>query len=210
MDLPSPDDYTFDLSGGAPCLDLPNTVSGRGAEAPVDHLRSFSDLVAWSRQGGLLDTTAAARLRRLATERAEEAAAVLGQAIELREALFALFAALAAGRAPAAGDLAILNRVLAGALDRLELAPAAGRYAWAWRQTPDRLDAPLGPVAWSAATLLVSPELTAIRECASPTCRWLFLDHSRNQSRRWCDMKTCGNRVKVRRHYQRQRAGGGG
>jgi predicted RNA-binding Zn ribbon-like protein len=63
-------------------------------------------------------------------------------------------------------------------------------------------------VARSAADLLVSSARTDVRECASETCSWLFLDLSPRRSRRWCSMKTCGNRDKVRRFYARQRAGG--
>lgn len=208
--LPHPAEHLFDLSGGALCLDLANTVSGRGAESPIERLGSYADLLAWARQSAVLAAPAAERLTRLAAGSPEAATAALARAVELREALFALFAAIAAHRKPPAGALATLNRFLAAALGRLQVERGAGGYAWSWRSEPASLDDLLGPAAWSAAGLLTSGELAAVRECASPTCRWLFLDHSRNQSRRWCDMKTCGNRVKVRRHYQRQRAGGGG
>jgi len=51
--------------------------------------------------------------------------------------------------------------------------------------------------------LLTSDRLSAVRECAADDCAWLFLDESRNRSRRWCDMKVCGNRQKARLHYHR-------
>ena len=69
------------------------------------------------------------------------------------------------------------------------------------------LSAPLWPVAHAAANLLVSDQVSRVRMCASDSCDWLFLDLSRNQMRRWCDMKTCGNRVKARRYYERSREG---
>ena len=62
----------------------------------------------------------------------------------------------------------------------------------------------LWPVAWSAAELLAQGPLERIRECpGQDTCGWLFLDLSKNASRRWCDMRVCGNRAKARRHYER-------
>jgi predicted RNA-binding Zn ribbon-like protein len=62
----------------------------------------------------------------------------------------------------------------------------------------------LWPIASSAADLLTSERLKKVRLCEAKTCTWLFLDESRNHSRRWCDMKVCGNREKARRHYQRE------
>jgi predicted RNA-binding Zn ribbon-like protein len=83
-----------------------------------------------------------------------------------------------------------------------------GTFAWGWASEPPDLRAPLWPVARSAADLLTSSDLAALRLCAADTCAWLFLDTSRNGSRRWCSMRTCGNRAKARRHHARVRAAG--
>src|ERR671930_579256 len=73
----------------------------------------------------------------------------------------------------------------------------ANGFAWV-------ADDVLAPVVWSAAELLTSGPLERVRECpGDDTCGWLFLDTSRNGSRRWCDMRTCGNRAKARRYYRR-------
>jgi predicted RNA-binding Zn ribbon-like protein len=64
----------------------------------------------------------------------------------------------------------------------------------------------LAPVLWSAADLVLAPATAPLRCCANPQCRWLFLDTSKGATRRWCAMSACGNRAKVRRHAQRQRA----
>jgi predicted RNA-binding Zn ribbon-like protein len=61
-------------------------------------------------------------------------------------------------------------------------------------------------VARSAAELLTSKELTSVRECAGYDCGRLFMDGTKNRSRRWCDMASCGNRAKGRRHYERRKA----
>ena len=66
------------------------------------------------------------------------------------------------------------------------------------------MDLFLDPIIKSAADLLVSPELKRVKQCADDACGWLFMDKSRNNSRRWCSMKDCGNRAKAHRHYLRK------
>jgi predicted RNA-binding Zn ribbon-like protein len=87
---------------------------------------------------------------------------------------------------------------------QLEIRKEEAGFGWAWGGPAQALDRPLWPIARSAAELLTSDDLGCIRECASETCSWLFMDCSRNQRRRWCDMSTCGNRAKARRHYRRR------
>ena len=205
MSRSEPAEHVFDLSGGAPCLDFVNTVSGRGRELPTERLHGYADLVAWARQSGLVEKGQAAGLARRAAAHPRQAARMLAAAVELREALFRLFSAVAARRRPPAADLSALNRWLAKSLGRLRLATTGDGIGWRWSDEPEALDAPLWPVARSAADLLTGDDRAALRECADGGCRWLFLDRSRNHSRRWCDMKACGNRAKVRRHYRRKR-----
>ena len=83
--------------------------------------------------------------------------------------------------------------------------PKEGSFAWDWLNKEQALDRMLWVVARSAADLLVSGELDTVRVCAGEDCNWLFLDTSKNRSRRWCDMKSCGNRAKVRKHYKQKK-----
>lgn len=195
----------FDLSGGAACLDFANTVEGRSGESPRERLDSYAGLLAWGLQAGLLEEDQARALAREASRHPRPAESVLARGRELREAVFRIFSAVAAGRNMAAADLATLNASLSQALARRRVRVLAGRAGWAWDEDERALDRPLWPVAAAAAELLVSPELERVRECAAGTCAWLFLDHSRNRSRRWCDMTVCGNRDKARRHRARGR-----
>jgi len=89
------------------------------------------------------------------------------------------------------------------------LTPSGSRFEWGWPGAAPDLDRVAWWVARSAAELLTSPDLTFVRECASYDCGWLFMDATKNRSRRWCDMRTCGKRAKSRRHYERRRAAGG-
>lgn len=197
--------HTFELSGGALCLDFANTWSDRG-RMDTDHLRTYADLLAFARQTGLLRAAEESRLASRAEGDPRAAEAALAQGRGLREALYGIFSALAASRTPADSDLESLNAELPEAFSHLRLERREDDLVWTWTARDDALQAPLWPVLRSAADLLTSEERGQVRECAGTACTWLFLDRSRNRSRRWCSMESCGNRAKARRHYHRQRA----
>jgi len=193
------------LLGGELSLDFANTVDWHDSEHPHEWLTNYSDLVAWSRHAGILTDGQAAHLLRQAALRPRDAATVLERAIALREAIFRIFSAVATGLLPTTDDIATLNTALSEALSRLRIVPEGGTFSWEWAGREDALDQMLWPVARSAADLLTSSELNRVRKCEGDPCGWLFIDTSRNHSRRWCDMKSCGNRAKARRHYERRR-----
>ena len=196
----------FALLGGALCLDFANTADWHAGDAPVELLTGYDALLAWGRDTGILDDRQAHWLADEAERSPDAAAATLRRAVILREAIYRLFAALAAAEEPDAADLATINAELADALPHRQLARGDGnRFDWAWQG--GGLDCLLWPVALSAAELLISDDLGRVRQCAGHPCGWLFIDASRNRSRRWCSMESCGNRAKARRHYQRARSG---
>ena len=203
----SESEYKFDLSGGALCLDFANTVSRRKVpERAADHLGSYGDLVAFADQSKILSPKESNELRTQARRHGSKAREALRNTIALRENLYGVFSGLAKGKPAAPGRLQQISDFVVEALNHRRLASADGRYRWEWQWTSKNvLDRILWPIAQSAAELLTSPGLDSLRECEAPDCAWLFLDHSRNRSRRWCDMKVCGNRQKARRHYQRMR-----
>ncbi len=198
------------LLGGNLCLDLCNTVDWRNSDRRQDYLQCYDDLVAWSQHAGALGAAESERLRREAERRPAEAAAVLERAITLREAAYQLFSALAAGRPVAELDLATVNDALQAALPHLALAREGTSFRRTWTGGEADLQRVLWPLAWSAAELLTSEDLHRVTECLGEGCGWLFLDASRNHSRRWCAMDSCGNRAKARRHYGRRRGGAKG
>lgn len=200
--------FLFELTGGRLCLDFANTVDNRPTEHPRELLGSYPDLLSWSVQAGALQAGDARRLARLAGRRAAEADRVLARAREIREAIFGVFSDLAAGRRPRPQALAVLEGVLPRALGRMRLVPAKGRLDWGWSREENALDTMLWPVVKSAADLLTSEEAERVRECAADDCAWLFIDGSKNGTRRWCDMSVCGNRSKARRFYARSRRSG--
>ena len=197
---------TLKLLGGQLSLGFANTADWHASDHPVEFLTSYSDLVAWSQHVGILTDHRAQRLLKEAARRPVDASAVLERAIALREAIYRIFSAISHGRPPQAADLAIFNAELSGALAQSQIVSTAEGFAWDWAGAEDALDGMLWPVVHDAAGLLTSEELDRVGQCADDRCGWLFLDTSRNRSRRWCSMEDCGNRAKARRHYERKRA----
>jgi len=198
---------TLDRCGNAPCLDFVNTVHSWLEPQPREYLESYSDLLRWAVDEGVLPRVRARRLRRLAESRPDQAQRVLARARELRAAMHGLFAAVAAGRSPGAGDVAALNAALDRTLPRRLLRVSASGARWDWVGADEDLESLLWPVIVSASELLIDGDLARIKACPSPDgCGWLFLDTSKNGSRRWCSMKMCGGTVKARRYYRRKKA----
>ncbi len=196
----------FDMSGGALCFDFVNTLEDRPYPEPNERLRRYADLVAWGRQAGVLTKGQVVILADVEDRDPDAAAAALGGFIKLRESLFRIFAAVVDGSAADEADMACLNGALAQALSPCCLVPKDGGFVIDWRDDSESLDRTIWPVVRSAADLLTSDQLDRVCLCNGPTCQWMFLDESRNRSRRWCDMKTCGNQAKARAHYQRSKA----
>ena len=197
---------TLKLLGGQLSLNFANTADWHASDQPVEFLTSYSDLVAWSQHVGILTAHQAQRLLKKAARRPENATAVLERAVALREAIYRIFSAISHGRPPAAADLAIFNAELSGALAQSRIVSTAEGFDWDWAGAEDTLDWMLWPVVHDAAGLLTSEELDRVGQCDDDRCGWLFLDTSRNRSRRWCSMEDCGNRAKARRYYERKRA----
>jgi predicted RNA-binding Zn ribbon-like protein len=195
----------FDLSGGHVALDFVNTLSNRLGE-PRERLPNYAALLFWAEQAGVLPRYHIEGMFRQSLRVPGQALTVLQEAIALREALFEIFTAAAQRRVVPGKALTKLNFYLIQGASYVRLAHKGRRFEWDWVSSNGSLNAMLWPVARAAADLLMSGDLERVRECASEDCAWLFLDHTRNGRRRWCDMKTCGNRVKARRHYERARA----
>lgn len=192
--------------GGRPSLDFINTEGGE-RNGPPDWLESYGDIVEWSVSEGLLKDEEAADLLTEASINPEAANEMFERAIDLREGLFRVFHSVRDDREPAERDLAILDRELSSALARLKLTPSEDRFEWRFVGRERELDRVLWPIVRDAADLLSSDVIERVEECDGDKCTWLFVDTSRNHSRRWCKMGDCGNRAKARRYYKRHKQG---
>jgi predicted RNA-binding Zn ribbon-like protein len=195
-------DATPHVYGSRLCLSLVNSLWWRRSAEPIEQLNEYADVVTTAARAGWLTGPIRAAVEAQARKRPSEAHRHLAAALDLRETLHTTFAAVAARDEPTAQMLARIHEAAAPGLADLTLRPAtAGGYDLGW--TRPSLDLPLQQVAVSAMLLLASPELDRVKQCPGTTCGWVFLDASRNRSRRWCDSRECGNRERVRAHYQR-------
>ncbi|KUZ09284.1 hypothetical protein WL88_21525 [Burkholderia diffusa] len=183
-------------------IDFANTLYWRGSDAPSETFGALDDLFTWCREQAGVPSGLADMCRARVKEKGDEPA-MLARALALREALYRLFHAQAERCEPRADDLALLGGFLAEAAPRVALARIDGRYAWRIGGADATLPALLSPVLWSATDLLGSARLAKVKRCANDACQWLFIDDSKNGSRRWCSMSSCGNRAKAYRHYHK-------
>jgi predicted RNA-binding Zn ribbon-like protein len=201
----------FNLCAGHPALDFVNSLDNRfrTAGGPTELLTGYPALLRFAHETGLVD---AAQARRLADGVSPAAAArCLHAARELREALAQALYAHAAGRTPAPAVLATLERHFHAAGRHRELrwtgaasARPGAAVRWDRSRFGRRAELPVWLLSQAAAQLMLSAELSHVRACAADDCRWLFLDTSRNHTRRWCQMQVCGNRTKARRFQARR------
>ena len=196
---------TFRCPGGALCLDFCN--SGQNAREPsgTESIAGFPDLVDWLEAAEAVTRDQAARLRKAAAASPRAAAQVWGRAIKLREALFRALIAKAEGGAIAREDLSIIEAEHARTASFARLSRDGAGYRWILDPSAAALDAAMQPLVESAVNLLTSAKMERLRRCGNSTCYWLFIDETKNHSRRWCEMASCGNVVKVRRHREKAR-----
>ncbi|HYJ80084.1 MAG TPA: ABATE domain-containing protein [Longimicrobiaceae bacterium] len=192
--------------GGRLCLDFTNTTSRHPPDPEGEWLHGYDDLVWWGLRAVVLQESEAEALFARAAADPAAAAELFARAMELREAVYRLVTAASAGEETSEADLEVLNREAQEASRHLRIVPGRQGFGWRWECT--ELDRVLWPIARDAAELLVSRELPRVGGCAGESCDWLYLDTSRNHSRRWCTMADCGNRAKAKRHYHRAKAAG--
>ena len=195
----------FEFTGGHLCLNFTNTVDNRKGANRKELLTSYAELLRWAEEANILRTKDAGCLQNMAEASPGQAKSALRSAIRLREALYALLSAGIERRAIPATALSVLNRAVQRTAQHERIAEDRRRFCWELSSSESSLDSILWPIARSAADLLTSPDLENVRQCASTDCAWLFLDTTKNHRRRWCEMRTCGNRAKARRYYRRQK-----
>jgi predicted RNA-binding Zn ribbon-like protein len=190
------------LIGGLPILNFVNSLDWRVSDKPVEHLTSFENLLRWSVFAGILTEREARSLLRVGDVASSSAA--LRRVVAFPEAAYRTLAAAMAGRVPERSDLRRIDETLSTARTKLTLRFDKGRFELQFPEDADRqLDLPLRKIALSLGDLLTSSDLELLGQCGGPGCGWLFLDSTKNHSRRWCSMESCGNRAKAKRFYNR-------
>lgn len=167
----------------------------------IDLFSDYEYIVLWFRHLQLLNDEEVERYCQLAKQDPINAQKAYEKITTLRDANYRIFTAIAHNQKPASGDLDILNQNLGEAMSNRKVISTPEGIKWVWNKGDDSLDWMAWPVAHSAAQILTSDQVQRVRECSG--CYWMFMDTSRNGMRRWCDMKTCGNRAKAHRHYEK-------
>jgi predicted RNA-binding Zn ribbon-like protein len=189
--------------GGHLCLDFANTVDHPEGPTRWDHISTYDDLLDWSRAAGTITQQQADQLGQCAARDAGEADAALQSAHQLRDVLNDVFGAVVDRPEQVAAHWVRLRSFVTAAAASTEVDITSRPPRWTWTGVGD-LVVVMHPVAAAAADLLGSEDLSRLKRC--PGCSWLFLDRSRNHSRRWCDMGDCGTVAKSRRYVTRRSA----
>lgn len=196
---------TLKLIGGWLCLDFSNTLGMHASEQTQEFLRSYFDLAEWSQYNGIIDDDEERRLLLESERNPIEAERALRLAIELREIIFQIFSSIARKTSPHKKELAKLNQKISQMMRHSKFKFTKSGVVWDMKGREDSLDGMLNSIIQSAFMLLISNELDRIKICEDERgCGWLFFDHSKNRSRRWCDMADCGNLAKQKRFYGRR------
>ena len=198
------------IVGGHLALDFANTVDDPEGTARYDHAGTFPELVAWSVRIGILQPDQAATLLASGREHPRAGSAALQKAHALRSLLIETFSTAAminSGELAAGAVLDAqwhdLRSYVVDAVAHSELVPDDHKYELDWPVIM-RLDSMLWPIAVAAVQLLTNPQLARVKKCAG--CPWVFLDQSKNLSRRWCAMEDCGTHEKIVRYVARRAA----
>jgi predicted RNA-binding Zn ribbon-like protein len=188
----------FQLTGGHPALDLVNTLDWRFRESgPEELLEDYADVVQFAEQTGLIEAAGARKLLRSVP--ANKAMKVVASVWELREASAEVLYTAVDGNSPSTSAIKRLQDCFAAARQQQLLEWDGEKLGWRLPTSTSLPALPLWLLSLSTAEFMNSEQMRALRECGNQECRWLFVDTSKNHTRRWCDMKICGNRMKARR-----------
>jgi predicted RNA-binding Zn ribbon-like protein len=193
-----------DFVGGDPALDFINTVSGRD-QTPRDWLDGYACLLEWATLVRLLPERNLRALTKKLHSESATAARALTRAKELREELFALVSAIAAGNTPPKSALAALREHWLAGTDAHELRFENGQVLADIRADAADFDLIAAMVAYRMVEHVLAQPADRLRMCGGTNCAWVFIDSSKAGRRRWCDMAVCGNVAKAQRFYARAR-----
>lgn len=196
----------WSFQSGHIALDFANTADWHASQQPEELLNSYIDLVNWCHDFDILNKRLSDDLLREAAKHPHKAAAALDKGRHLRDAIYRIFAAVSAQSQPDKADLDHLKLSYAEAATAAKIKPEQHGFTLTWIHEPPAFEQMLCPVSFAALDLLLSADLAKVGQCADDRgCGLLFIDTSRNHSRSWCRMETCGNRAKAQRHYRRNR-----
>lgn len=198
----------YDFNAGNLGLDFANTKEWHASKNPIEYLKNYADLVVWGVQAGLISDKDASQFIQHAQNNPRQADDTYEFAVQVREAIYRIFSNHYKGKPISEADLSLLNSVACEAMSHLQITQEGSGYQWRLPANHADVIIILWNVTRDAVDLLTSDQARRVRVCDDDRgCGYLFIDQTRNHSRRWCSMESCGNRAKARRHYSRVQAG---
>jgi len=198
----------WSFQAGNLALDFANTVDWHASDNPGELLNSYEDLVSWAKDYSLITLDEFGHLTEEAQRDPDAASNVLKNAIDLRESIYRIFSAIANDASPEGNDLITLKEMWEQAINAGEIVRQEKGFSLNWEKHPPTFEKMLWPVCGAATDILLRHSLSQVGQCADDRgCGLLFIDTSRNHSRQWCSMDSCGNRAKAKRHYRRTKKG---
>ncbi len=194
---------TLQLDSGRHCFNFTNTVHSRTEEGIFDYLKTYDDLIEWMEKVNLLSKARLKILKDFVSERPKEAEKKLLQIKNKRELLYQTFSSIIHNKNIDKTLVTQFNETLSEALSNLAFDITKNRIELGWKNEGVNLLEPLWVIFKDAFDILTSVPKKRIKECGS--CGWLFLDNSKNNSRVWCSMQTCGSSDKAKRYYYRKK-----
>ena len=196
---------TLELDGGSLCLDFVNSVRNRFEDPLFEFIVTPEDLILWGSRTQIIEKNYKRGLENYILRNQEKAKHDLKKILKTRELLYRIFRNLSQRETPEDKDIPLFNKELSLVLRHLSLEITDSlEIKMIWDNQSSDLLWTLFPVIKSAYDLLISDLRNRIKEC--PQCGWLYLDNSKNNSRLWCNMKTCGNTIKTKRYYEKKKA----
>lgn len=194
---------TVPLDGGCICFDFVNTIHSRVDKETYDYIDTYNSLIEWMERLQLLPTDKLENLKRLVRKDEDAAQVALEQIKEKREMLYNFFSSVIHKKSPAGELIKSFNKSLSDALSLLTFGYKKNELVLEWSDAEVNFYDPLKIIFKDAFDIITTIPQNRLKECKS--CGWLFIDKSKNISRTWCNMQTCGSIEKAKRYYYRKK-----
>lgn len=182
------------LDGNNLCLNFVNTIYDRLALEVRDLIVDKEDWITWLRKTGLLEKNIVF---------SNDVGFDLEYVTDTRELFYRIFKSLSHNRTVLKKDLKHFEQLLLKARKATKLSIIDNVPKQELIIDDNNLSNYVLPIIKSAHDLFISDKIVRIKECNH--CGWLYLDTSKNNSRKWCSMESCGSQVKAKRYYQNKK-----
>jgi predicted RNA-binding Zn ribbon-like protein len=194
------------IDGGCACFNFVNTVHSRVEDDKYDYLNSYEDLIEWMKKIKLLPAEKLKNLEKLAALNNKAAVKALIKIKKQRELLYNFFSPVIHNMEPEDNVVKSINKFLSDALSDLSFNYKNGELKLELNNSNPDLYEPLKIIYKDVFDIIITIPQNRLKECKA--CGWLFLDKSKNNSRTWCSMQTCGSLEKAKRYYYRKKERG--